>query len=69
MHNKAYKIYNKSTRNIEESIHVIFENDGKLNDSVVQGLNLNKHSGDEEETSRDKCYRGTFTRTISQPKP
>jgi len=51
MHSKAYKIYNKHTKTIEESIHVLFEesNDGVLSGSIVQGLGLNKHGDDEEE--------------------
>ena len=51
MHCKAYWIYNKRTKTIEESIHVIFDesNERKLSDSLVQNLNLNKHSDEEEE--------------------
>ena len=51
MHGKAYRIYNKRAKNIEESIHAIFDesNDGKLSGSTVQDLNLNNHTGDEEE--------------------
>ena len=54
VHSKAYRIYNKRTKSIEESIHVIFDesNDGVLSDSIVQNLSLNKHSDDEEETSK-----------------
>ena len=55
MHSKACRIYNKHTKNIEESIHVIFDesNDGVLSDSVVQNLNINKHSNDEEEAPKE----------------
>jgi len=44
MHSKAYIFYNKCTKNIEESVHVIFYelNDGKLSDSLVQDLNPNR---------------------------
>ena len=54
VHSKAYRIYNKRTKSIEESIHVIFDesNDGVLSDSIVQNLSLNKHSDDEEETPK-----------------
>ena len=54
MHSKAYRIYNKRTKSIEESIHVIFDesNDGVLSDFIVQNLSLNKHSDDEEETPK-----------------
>ena len=54
MHSKAYRIYNKHTKSIEESIHVIFDesNNGALSGSIVQNLSLNKHSGDEEETPK-----------------
>jgi len=50
MHSKAYRIFNKRTRAIEESIHVIFDesNDGALSDSIVQRLNLNKHQEEAE---------------------
>ena len=43
MYSKAYRIFNKRTRTIHESIHVIFDesNDGALSDSIVQSLNLN----------------------------
>jgi len=46
MHNKAYRIYINRTKTIEESIHVIFyeSNESKLSDSLVQNLNLSKHS-------------------------
>ena len=39
-HSKAYRIYNKQTKTIEESIHVIFDetNDGVLSGSIVQDL-------------------------------
>ena len=55
MHSKAYRIYNKRTRSIEESIHVIFDesNDGVLSDSIGQILSLNKHSDDEEQTPKE----------------
>ena len=37
MHSKAYIFYNKCTKNIEESVHVIFDefNDDKLSDCLV----------------------------------
>ena len=41
-HSKAHRIYNKHTKNIEESIFVIFDwsNDGILSGPIVQNLNL-----------------------------
>ena len=55
MHSKAYRIYNKRTKTIEESIHVIFDesNESKLSDSLVQNLHLNKHSDEEEERLKE----------------
>ena len=51
MYSKAYRIYNKRTKTIEESIHVIFDesNDGVLSGSIVQDLHFNKYGDDEEE--------------------
>jgi len=42
MHSKAYRIYNKRTKTIEESIHVIFDesNESKISDSLVQDPSL-----------------------------
>jgi len=59
MHSKAYRIYNKRTKNIEESVHVIFDefNDGKLSDCLVQDLNLNKYRDDEEGEPRKASTR------------
>ena len=56
MHSKSYRIYNKHTRTIEESIHVLFDesNDNVLSGSIVQGLHLNKHNDDEEEASKEE---------------
>ena len=50
-----HRIYNKRSKTIEESIHVIFyaSNDSKLSDSLVQNLNLSKYSDEEEEKSKD----------------
>jgi len=58
MHSKIYRIYNKRTKNIEESIHVIFDesNNGVLSNSIVQNLNLTKHSNDEEEAPKKVNY-------------
>jgi len=49
-----YRVYNKSAKNIEENIHVIFDefNDGELSDSIGQDLNKNNHSDDEDK----RCY-------------
>ena len=54
MHSKAYRIFNKRTKTIEESIHVIFDesNDGVLSGSIVQDLHLNKYGDDEEEARK-----------------
>ena len=59
-HNKAYRIYNKRTKTIEESIHVIFyeTNDGVLSGSIVQHLHLNKHGDEEEETTKEVNHTG-----------
>ena len=56
MHSKAYRIFNKRSRTVEESIHVIFDesNDGALSDSIVHSLNLNKHDDDEEEAEKQQ---------------
>jgi len=37
MHSKAYRVYNKRTRLIEESIHIVFDesNDGNTNSSPL----------------------------------
>jgi len=50
----AYIVYNKHSKNIE-SIHVIFDeyNNGKLTDSILQNLNLNKHSDDKKGEARE----------------
>jgi len=55
MHSKAYRIYNKHTKTIEESIHVIFDesNDGVVSGSTVQDLHLNKYGDDEEEAAEE----------------
>ena len=55
MRSQAYRIYNKCTKSIEESIHVIFDesNDGVLSDSIVENLSLNKYSDHEEEASKE----------------
>ena len=51
---KTYRVYDKSAKNIEENIHVIFDefNDGELSDSIGQDLNKNNHSDDEDK----RCY-------------
>ena len=50
MTSKAYRVYNKRTKLVEESIHVIFDesNDGSLSESFAD-LNLNKHESEDEE--------------------
>jgi len=54
MHSKAYIICNKHT-NIEESVHVIFDesNNGVLSSFIVQNLKLNERSDDEEEALKE----------------
>jgi len=54
-HSKAYRIYKKRTKTIEESIHVIFDesNDGVLSVSIIQNLHLNKHGDDEEDATKE----------------
>jgi len=54
-HRKAYRIYNKCTKTIEESIHVIFDesNDGVLSGSIAQSLHLNNYGDDEEEAAKE----------------
>ena len=55
MHSKAYRIYNKCVKTIEECIHVIFDEstESKLSDSLVQKFHLNKHSDEEEERLKE----------------
>ena len=55
MHSKAYRIFNKRTKTIEESIHIIFDetNDGVFSGSTVHDLHLNKHGDGEEETTKE----------------
>ena len=50
MHSKAYRVYNKRTKIIEESIHVVFDesNDGKLSSSFNE-FKFNSHEDDEDE--------------------
>ena len=52
---KAHSIYNKHTKNIEESIYVIFDesNDGMLSCPIVQNLNLNEYTDDEEDALKE----------------
>ena len=54
-HSKAYRIYNKRTKTIKESIHVIFDesNDNVLSGSIAQNLLLNKYGNDEEEAAKE----------------
>ena len=62
-HGKAYRIYNKCTKTIEESIHVIFDesNDGVLSGFIAQSLHLNKYGDDEEEAAKE------VNPTVKQP--
>jgi len=50
LYSKAYRIYNKHTKTIQESIHMIFDesNDGVLSGSIAQNLHFNKYGDDEE---------------------
>ena len=54
---KAYRVYNKRTKVVEESIHVIFDekSDGVLSASFAE-LNLNRYEEDEvvDAVSKDK---------------
>jgi len=55
IHSKAYRIYNKCTKTIEESTHVIFDesNEGKCETNVMKKVYLSKRSDDEEEKSKE----------------
>lgn len=50
-HSKAYRVFNKRTKIIEESIHVVFDesNDGMPSTISFEELTLNKYNNDEEE--------------------
>ena len=56
MHSKAYRIYNKCTKTIEESIYMIFDesNDGVLSGSIAQNLHLSKYVDDDEEATKEE---------------
>ena len=68
MHSKAYRIYNKCTKTIEESIHVLFDesNDGVLSGSIVQGLHLNKHGDNEEEVREGINYANKQSQELQE---
>ena len=53
---KAYNVYNKCTKVIEESIHVIFHetNNGVANTSSFDEFHLNKSTYDEDEEAQYK---------------
>jgi len=55
VNSKAYRVYNKCTKLVEESIHVIFyeSNNGTLSEGFAD-LNLNQH-GDEETDDDDEA--------------
>jgi transposase InsO family protein len=63
---KAYRIFNKRTQVVEESIHVIFDecNDGALSDSVAD-IDLNIH--DENEEGDDAATKNTEKRNMQEP--
>jgi len=50
MNCKAYHVYNKRTKIIEESIHIVFDesNDGELSPSSSQELKLSRYDDEEE---------------------
>jgi len=48
MHSKAYRAYNKRTKLIEESIHIVFD-DGRLSSSLFRELRLCRYDNDDEE--------------------
>jgi len=56
MNSKTYCVYNKCTKIIEESIHIVFDesNDGRLSSSLFQELKLSRYD-DEEEEDDDKA--------------
>ena len=63
---KAYRIFNKRTQCIEESIHVVFDEDGSLKnngsndeDDVIKLFNSQKIEGSEadvEQQLKNDCY-------------
>ena len=71
MHSKAYRVYNKHTRLIEESIHIVFDesNDGNISSSRFQELKLSRYDDEEEEEARAKAskeHQETFHDASSQ---
>ena len=62
---KAYRIFNKRTQLVEESIHVIFDecNDGSLSESVVD-IDLNIHAENEE--GDDDATKNTKKRNMQE---
>jgi len=63
MDGKAYRVYNKRTQLIEESIHIVLDesNDGNIRSSPFQELKLSRYDDDEEEEeeARAICSRDT----------
>ena len=64
LNSKAYRIFNKRTKVVEESIHVIFDekDNGALSESFT-GLNLNKHEGDDSDEGEDD---GSMDKNVSK---
>jgi len=59
MHSKAYSVYSKRPKVIDEGIHIIFDesNDGRLSSSSIWELKLNKYDdNDEENEARAKSH-------------
>jgi len=57
MHSKAYRVYNKCTQLIEESIHIVFDesNDGNISSSPFQELKLSRYDDDHEEEEEEEA--------------
>jgi len=51
MHSEAFCVYNKRTKIIEDSIHIVFDesNDSRLSSSSFQKLKLSIYDDDKEE--------------------
>jgi len=59
MKSKAYRVYTKRSKIIEESIHVLFDesNDGRQSSSSFQELKLSTYDDEKEEEKRPKTSK------------
>ena len=66
MNSKAYRVSNKRTKIVKESIHIVFDesNDGRLS-SFLQELKLSRYDDEEEDVVKAKEHKEPPKRPVS----